>query len=136
MFCLTAAVCFFYRGQQCHYIRKRDDSVIAQSLTVIGSLTLIEPLPLDQHPAAVYVAGFAKGSRHTILGVNNPQRLILLKDQALWMKQCYLTFRAARKLSIILLILNKVSVKTRDATKVLPKYYFSVWCARERGLIV
>lgn len=35
-------------------------------LTTTTDLIIIEPLPLDQHPAAVYIAGLAKGSRRTM----------------------------------------------------------------------
>jgi len=32
-----------------------------------NDLIVIEPIPLDQHPAAGYVAGLAKGSRRVMI---------------------------------------------------------------------
>ena len=36
-------------------------------LTTTNDLIVIELLPLDQHPAAVYMAGLANGSRRTMI---------------------------------------------------------------------
>ena len=38
---------------------------MSKGLTTTNDLIIVDAIPLDQHPAAVYVAGLAAGSRRT-----------------------------------------------------------------------